>query len=64
MKYKPMNERHPNFTSSNKFVIQMCFQYIILIHEKYKICTSSIIKSWNVKFVMQYCKKYKNNIIN
>jgi hypothetical protein len=64
MKYKPMNECHTNFTSSNKFVIQMCFQNIILIHETYKICTISITKSWNVKFVMQYCKKYKDNIIN
>jgi hypothetical protein len=64
-----MNECHTNFTPSDKSMFQMCFQYMILVHETYKLwlnkfCTISIIKSWNAKFMMQYCKKYKDNISN
>jgi hypothetical protein len=52
-----MNECHTNFASSNKSVFQMCFQCMILMCEMYelwmnKFCTISIIKLWNVKFVM------------
>jgi hypothetical protein len=59
MKYKPMNEQcHMNFTSSYKFVCQICFQCAILVYEMYelwmyKFWTISIIKLWDVKFVMQ-----------
>jgi hypothetical protein len=47
----------------------MCLQYMILVHETYelwlnKFCMIYITKSWNVKFVMQYCKKWKDNISN
>jgi hypothetical protein len=43
---------------SNKFVLQMCFQYTILVRETYELClnkfyTISITKSWNVKFMME-----------
>ncbi len=52
-----MNECHMNFTSSNKFMSQMCFQCTILVCEMYELwfnefCTISITKSWDVKFAM------------
>jgi hypothetical protein len=52
-----MNECHTDFTSSYKFVCQMCFQCTIFMHEMYKLrmkffCTISINKSWDPKFVM------------
>jgi len=52
-----MNEYHMNFASSYKFMCQMCFQCTISMCEMYelwmnKICMISIIKLWNVKFVM------------
>jgi hypothetical protein len=39
----------------------MCFQYTILMCEIYdlwsnKFCMSSIIKSWNIKFMMEVAK--------
>jgi hypothetical protein len=58
MKYKPMNEQMSHkFASSYKFVCQMCFQCMILIHETYelwmnKFCTIFIFQSWNAKFMM------------
>jgi hypothetical protein len=55
-----MNECHMNFTSSCEFVYQVCLQCTILICKMYelwinKICTISISKSWDVKFVMWGC---------
>jgi hypothetical protein len=52
-----MNECHTNFASSYKSTCQMCFQYMISMRETYNLwmksfCTISIIKLWNVKFVM------------
>jgi hypothetical protein len=56
-KYEWMNVT--NFTSSYEFVCQMCFQCMILVRETYelwmnKFCMIFIIKSWVVKFVMQF----------
>jgi len=44
----------------------MCFQCMILVCETYKLwmnkfCTISIIKSWNVKFVMNRNNKVTTN---
>jgi hypothetical protein len=52
-----MNDCHMNFAFSYKSMCQMCFQCMMLMLETYKLwmnefCTISIIKSWNVKFVM------------
>jgi hypothetical protein len=52
-----MNEYHMDFASSYKSVFQMCFQCMILMCKMYelwmnKFCTISIIKLWDVKFVM------------
>jgi hypothetical protein len=52
-----MYECHMNFASSDKSACQMCFPCMISMHETYnlwmnKFCTISIIKLWNVKFVM------------
>jgi hypothetical protein len=52
-----MNECHMDLASFFKIVFQMCFQCTILMWETYelwmnKFCTISIIKSWDVKFVM------------
>ncbi len=49
-----MNECHTNFVSSKKLLFQMCFQ---VVHEMYELwmnefCTISIIKSWNVNFMI------------
>jgi hypothetical protein len=60
MKYKPINECHTNFASFNKFVFQMCFQYMILVCEIYELwlkefCTIFIINSWDAKFVINKC---------
>jgi hypothetical protein len=59
MKYEPMNEwmSSTKFSSSYKYVCQMCFQCMIVVHEMYelqmsKICT--IIKLWDAKFVMSF----------
>ncbi len=54
-----MNGCHTNFASSNKYVVQMCFQYTILASEIYELWlnefwTISIIKSWDAKFVMMF----------
>jgi len=43
---------------------QMCFQYMISMCEMYKlwmngVCTISIIKLWDVKFVMMCGEVYK-----
>jgi len=43
--------------NSYKFMCQMCFQCMILMHEMYELqmnefCMISIIKLWDVKFVM------------
>ncbi len=46
-----MNKSHTNFASSYKSMCQMCFQCTMLVHETYELCTISIIKSWDVKFV-------------
>jgi len=45
------------FTSSNKSVFQICFQCTIFVCEMYellmdKFCMISIIKLWDVKFVI------------
>jgi hypothetical protein len=45
-----------DFTSSNKYVFQICFQCTIFVCEMYellmnKFCMISIIKLWNAKFV-------------
>jgi len=58
MKYKPIDEWILHILiNSYKFVCQMCFQCTIIVHEMYelqmnKICMISIIKIWDVKFVM------------
>jgi hypothetical protein len=54
-----MNECHTSFASCYKFVCQMCFQCTILIRETYDLWMNEffmifIIKSWVVKFVMQF----------
>jgi hypothetical protein len=55
-----MNKCHTNFASSYKSMCQMCFQCTILMHETYELCTISIIKSRDAKFVnffgMHYLK--------
>jgi hypothetical protein len=53
------NKFHTNFTSSNKFMCQMCFQCTISMRDTYKLWMSkcymvSICKLWNVKFVMMF----------
>jgi hypothetical protein len=50
-----------NFASSYKYVCQMCFQCMILVCETYdlwmnKICTITINKLWDVKFVIYAVK--------
>ncbi len=52
-----MNECHMDFTSSNKSISQMCFQYMLLMCEMCKlwlneICTIFIIESCYAKFAM------------
>jgi len=54
-----MNECYTNFTSSYKYVCQMCFQCMILMCEMYKLwmnvfCMIFVSKLWNVKFVMWF----------
>jgi hypothetical protein len=51
------NEFHMDFTSSYKFVCQMCFQCTILMREMYKLQMNkiymiSINKLWDLKFVV------------
>jgi hypothetical protein len=60
--YEWMNECHMNFSSSYKFV----FQCMILVCGMFKLwmnvfCTISIIKSWDVKFVMYVQWKINGN---
>jgi hypothetical protein len=67
--YEWMNECHINFSSSYKFVCQMCFQCMILMCEMYKLwlnffCTTSITKSWDTKFVMYVRWKINGNLKN
>jgi hypothetical protein len=54
-----MNECDTNFSSSYKFVCQICFQCMISMCETYELwmnefCTIFITKSWNVTFVMDF----------
>jgi hypothetical protein len=56
-----INKCDIKFSSSYKSMCQMCFQSTILVCEMYKLrmnkfCTISIIKLWDVKFVMQSVK--------
>jgi hypothetical protein len=51
-----MNKCHTDFTSSNKFVCQMCFQCTISMIKMYKLWMNefyiiSITKPWDVKFM-------------
>ncbi len=65
-----MNECHMNFTSSYKFVCQMCFQCMISMCEMYKFCMIFIVKVWDVKifdiflFIIPMIAKTTNNALN
>jgi len=52
-----MKKCHTNFTSSYKYVCQMCFQCMISMHEMYELwmnefCKIFITMQWDAKFVI------------